>query len=185
MFDNLFSSKEGMKIGDWIKSYSVGIWQIYKILKYKVCDPASGKIEDKVTVFSKRFINKSYKKSFSEECCSPAFVKPLPDEELKLLNAFIKENPLLHEKFKEYVPKELDSIYNAKIKIPEDKNVKKVESLIHKDVLLTDVEINPYLEKLGLTTNSKHYGWTAQFVSKGFSVKDGHLGYGFERILKF
>ena len=71
-----------LKIGDWVRSYSPGIWRIYRILKdYKHADPLTGKEAFRTTIFSKRFLSKSFKRFFGEQCCDPSFVSKLGSDD--------------------------------------------------------------------------------------------------------
>lgn len=168
---------------EWVTSYSSGIWRIYKMLDYKGIDPATKLEVDKTTIFSKRFVSNSFKRSFKEECCDPVFVDKLDHETMAKLEHFIEQNQALYKEFQEYVPKPLNSIYNARIGIPKDKDVSYLEAIISKDKKLRVSEINQYLKELGFNTNSLP-SWTAQFVSKDFECKDGYLIYSFHQILK-
>lgn len=171
-----------LNVGDWALSYSSGIWQIYRILTYKCRDPLTGNEKEKTTIFLKRFINKSFKRSFSEECCDPSFVKKLSSEELQTLNDFIGKNNELYTKFINYIPKEIDCIYNARIGIQTGKTAQEIESMIQKNLLISDFEISPLLEDLGFNTKEFPY-WTVQFVSHDHQCKDGYLVFRFKRLL--
>jgi hypothetical protein len=54
-------------VGDWVKTYTAGIWQVYRILDYKCMDSMTGRKAQKRTVFSRRFVSNSFKRSFKEE----------------------------------------------------------------------------------------------------------------------
>ena len=88
-----------MKIEDFVHSYTKGIWQIYRIEKYKSINQLTGKIEKKETAFLKRFVSESYKKSFTEESCDISFVVPLSADEKIKLNSFVEKNKDLFDKF--------------------------------------------------------------------------------------
>ena len=171
-----------LKIGDWVTSYSSGIWQIYKILNYKGINPVSGLEKEITSIFSKRFLSKSFKSSFKEECCSPDFVDKLDHETTDRLKKFIKENDELVSKFKKYLPKKINSVYNARIGIPKGKNAKEAEAIISKDRAFNVLEINQHLDELGFNTKELP-SWTAQFVSEDFKCQNGYLVYNFKRIL--
>ncbi len=133
-----------MKVGDFVHSYTKGIWQIYRIIKYKNINFQNNKQEKKVTVFLKRFISTSYKKSFSEECCDSSFVYPLSDDEILELNSFIGKNKDLFEQFNNYMPKPIDAILNIKIRKIERVELKQFTELI-KQKKMTYREINKYI----------------------------------------
>ncbi len=173
-----------LKVGDWVTSYRQGIWQIYRVLKCKEMDPLSHLAVLKTTIFSKRFVSPSFKRSFSQECCDPSFVKKLERKTQSKLKAFIKQNPALFKLFNEYVPKPVDNVYNARIGIPERKNVEEIEALFSRERVFNELEIDPYLRSLGFDTEELP-SWTAQFVSEDHSCRNGYLVYKFHSILPF
>jgi hypothetical protein len=172
-----------LKIGDWVKSYSAGIWQIYDILTYKCLDPVKNTEQSETMVFLKRFVNSQYKRAFTEETCNPWFVKPLNKKDRSVLNKFIEKNDALVKKFSDYVPERLDCIYNARIRIPDNLSQKEIERKIPKDRPFRDLDINGFLEKAGFDTKGFPQ-WTLQFVSSGFEIDKGYLIYRFSRLLK-
>jgi hypothetical protein len=173
-----------LKVGDWVTSYHQGIWQIYRILECKVMDPYSKLAVSKTTIFSKRFVSPSFKRSFSQECCDPSFAEKLDRKTQSKLKAFIKQNSALFKLFNEYVPKPVDSVYNARIGIPERKNVEEIEALFSRERVFNELEIDPYLRSLGFDTEELP-SWTAQFLSKDHVCQGGYLVYRFQRILEF
>ena len=173
-----------MKVGDFVHSYTKGIWQIYRIIKYKNLNFQNDKPEKKVTVFLKRFISASYKKSFSEGCCDPSFVYPLSDNEQLELNHFIEKNTELYEEFNNYMPKPIDAILNIKIRKIEQVELKQFTELLKSRKKMTYREIKKYLVQNNLKAE-KSYGYTLQFVSNNYEIKNGILVYQYSRILEF
>ncbi|WP_200890375.1 hypothetical protein [Pseudoalteromonas luteoviolacea] len=104
---------ENIKIGDWVRSYGSGIWRVHRILELNDFDIPSQSYKPRTVVFSSRFVNDSYKRSFSTECCDLAFVSLLDSDEKDELDSFIENNPELVAKFDTYKPKSIDAIYNA------------------------------------------------------------------------
>jgi len=173
-----------LKEGDWVTSYSQGIWQIYRIIARDGSDnPAWFQHKGGVTVFSKRFLSNSFRRSFTQECCNSLFVEKLDAATERKLKRFIKENEKLYQVFVDYSPKAVHLIYNARFGIPAGKTKDEIESLIPKKKVRKD-EINLLLQRLGLDTNDQ-ISWTAQFVSHDHERKDGHFVFRFNRILKF
>jgi hypothetical protein len=172
-----------IKPGKWVMSYSPGIWQVFRVVKYKVRDVGSRKEAEHTMVFSKRFISKSGKPSFSEECCELSLVEPIDDDVKRKLESFIAENPAAWKRFEAYEPKQIDMIYNARISIPEEKTVESFEKEIPKGTVLTDFEIEALLKELGVWDISGFQ--QAQFVSYDFACKGGYLAYSFNRVLTF
>ena len=171
------------KIGDWIKSYRAGIWQIYRILEYKCLDPVTGLEHDKTMIFSKCFVTNKFKRSFKEDCCDPALITPLSLPEQNELDLFIAQNKELYEKFCAYEPKTIDCIYNARIGIPKTKDTSAISQSLADLGPVRDLEIGRHLSSLGYSAGSTP-SWTAQFVSENFTVENGYLVFKFSRILE-
>ena len=172
-----------LKVGDWVRSYSAGIWQIYRILEYKCRNPVTGLEQDKTTIFSKRFFSSAFKRSFKEECCDPAFVVQLSFAEKNELDLFISQNERLYKKFQKYEPKTIDCVYNARIGIPESRDSAAITKELSGSGPLRDIDIGQHLSSLGFDTKAMP-SLTVQFVSKDFSVSDGYLVFEFSRILE-
>jgi len=171
-----------VNVGDWVRSYSSGIWQIDRILEYRCLDPLTGQEAKKTTVFSRRFVSNSFKRSFSEEACDPIFVKLLGTDELATLQDFIAQNTELHEKFRAHEWKGIDCVFNARIAIPGDRNLAAATAKLAGAGPMRDVEISPFLESMGFDTKTRAF-WTAQFVSPNFECRDGYLMFKFLRVL--
>jgi hypothetical protein len=56
--------EETIKIGDWVRSYGSGIWRVHRILELDDFDIQSQSYKPRTIVFSSRFVNDSYKRSF-------------------------------------------------------------------------------------------------------------------------
>jgi hypothetical protein len=172
----------GLNVGDWVRSYSAGIWQIYRVLEdYKCLDPLTGNETINSTIFSKRFVSNSFRKSFKEECCHPSFVTDLKYEEMKKLEIFIVKNSVLYAKFVKYEPKPIASVYNARIGIPTNRSVEEIARLIPSSESFTALQISPFLQKLGFDTKQLP-SWTVQFVSENHQCENGWLVYKFSRV---
>jgi len=176
--------EENIKIGDWVRSYGSGIWRVHRTLELNDFDIQSQSYKPRTIVFSSRFVNDSYKRSFSTESCDSAFVYHLDPDEKEELESFIDNNPELVAKFDAYKPKSIDAIYNANVNIPASGNTTDLE-----ETLSTFQELN--LEQLyNLLIESKigsigAKGWTAQFVSNNHECCKGKLLYRFSRVLAF
>lgn len=164
-------------------SYGSGIWQIYRILNYTGRNPRSGSEQYRTTVFSKRFVLNSFKRSFKNECCAPSFVEKLDKATCKQLADFIEENQELYQSFCEYEPEPIDAIYNARIKVPDGKTKEEVEALLSDCLSLKDLEIDKHLRDLGFDTEG-FPNWIVQFVSKNHECQDGFLAYRFQEVLR-
>jgi hypothetical protein len=79
-------------------------------------DPGTGGESRRETIFSKRFVSNSLKRSFSEECCAPSFVSKLTPRERRSLDDFVENNQPLYQKFQSYKPKPIDAVFNARVR---------------------------------------------------------------------
>ena len=173
-----------LKIGDWVRSYGSGIWRIHRILE--LCDfeiqTQSNKL--RTVIFSSRFVNDSFKRSFSTECCDSVFVYHLAQEEKEKLHSFIKHNSDLSVKFDAYKQKTIDAVYNANVNIPASKDLSELEGNLSKFKSLTLEQLYHKLLESGIGSSGKK-GWTAQFVSKNHECVEGKLVYSFLKVLEF
>lgn len=172
-----------LKVGDWVRSYSAGIWQVYRILEYKCLNAVTGEVQNKTTVFSKRFVSNSYKRSFKEESCDSSLVRHLSPNEGAELENFISENSKLYEQYLAYEPKGIDCIYNARIGVPESKNASEITKLLSGLEPIREIDISQHLANLGYNTKAMP-AWTVQFVSENFNVVGGYLMFKFSMVLE-
>lgn len=169
-------------MGDWVRSYESGIWQIYRILDYVGWDPVSKSEERRTTVFSKRFLTDSFKRSFKSESCDVSFIERLDDTKSRKLSEFIARNEALYKAFCEYAPEPINVIYNARIKIPEEKSAQDVEALLSGCPPLRESKIKEFLSDAGFDTNGLPF-WTVQFISRNYETIEDYLVYRFLRVL--
>lgn len=176
-----------MKVGDWVNSYSKGIWQILRI------DEVENELEQHATqtiVHCKRFLNSSYKKSFSAESCSNYFITKISESELERVNEIIELNNKWYEEFLNY-HKFVDSIYNLSLHVSNStereifkksivEKCKSVNSGFSKNI------INQLLSsELENNKKSTIRNFTAQFISINSEIKDRQLIYREVRFLDF
>ncbi|MBW3637486.1 MAG: hypothetical protein KY445_13645 [Armatimonadetes bacterium] len=173
-----------VKIGAWIRTHRVGIWQIYRVINVNYLDPSSSTESNRTIVFAKRFLSDSYRRSFSEDCCHSSLIYPLSSEDHRRLDQFIQDNPQIYVQFQDYSPKPIDSIYNARINAPPGQTVKQVQKQLATDRQFSEFQIGPFLTEQGFSTDV-YPQWTAQFVSPDHMCKDGTLQYKLHRVLKF
>lgn len=171
-----------VSVGDWVRSYESGIWQVYRIQTYIGRDPVSGSERRRTTVFSKKFVTDSFKRSFKTDCCAPNFVESLDRSTSKKLADFIAKNEALYQAFCEYEPKPIDIVYNARIKIPDGISVQDIETRLADCPPLRESKIDEFLRGAGFDTEGLPI-WTVQFVSKEYETIDDYLVYRFLRVL--
>ncbi|ESP90536.1 hypothetical protein [Pseudoalteromonas luteoviolacea] len=175
---------KNIKIGDWVRSYGSGIWRVHRILELSDFDIQSQSCKTRTIVFSSRFVNDSYKRSFSTECCDLAFVSHLDSDEKDELESFIENNPELVAKFDTYQPKRIDAIYNANVNIPSSGCTTDLEERLSSFQELNLEQLYNQLTKFKIGSSGTK-GWTAQFISNNHECCEGKLLYSFSRILAF
>jgi hypothetical protein len=131
-------TKKKLKVGDWVNSYSKGIYRIEKIIDRYYDDSNSSilgenKIGDKYKdriIVSKRLLNSKMKKSISYESCSEFFISFLSQEKLIELNKIIEQNPKLIAELNAFEIPTLVTIYNSQLQIETNDELQKVNELV-------------------------------------------------------
>lgn len=127
-----------IKIGDWVTSYSKGIYRVERITtqyydEQDIEDEEDKKIGDEYPdkfIISKRLLNSSFKKSLGYESCSAFFIKPLNKVKLKALNETLKKNPNWLTDLDNYQIPPIELIYNLDLKLKTKDDVKLIENFI-------------------------------------------------------
>lgn len=132
-----------IKIGDWVTSYTAGIWQVYRIIEdfYELrWNPETPKEKsNRVLVFSKRLCNSKFKRSFGTESCEITFIDPLDKKDKDKVIKLLKGDEKLDKAFQEYQPKSANLISGYSFSLPETYVYTKFESRIKE---LFDKKIN-------------------------------------------
>ncbi|MDO6598496.1 hypothetical protein Q4512_16370 [Oceanihabitans sp. 2_MG-2023] len=159
--------KKDIEIGNWVNSYSKGIYRVEKIFdrfydESSALIPENRKIGDnqKSIVLTKRFLNSKFNKSLSYESCDESFISHLTKKQLTELNKVISEKPQLISELNEYEIPTLKTIYNSDLQIDNETDLQQVNKLIEfikngKSFL----EIKAEMERLDiLRLKPKHFG---------------------------
>ena len=169
LFDKIFKKENSNKlqVGDWINSYSKGIYRIENIIEqfYDESYPAIGenkigdRIKDRIIV-SKRFLNSKFKKSISYESCSEFYISNLNENQLLELQQVIEKNPNLLIELDEYKIPTRKTIYNMDLQIEKESDLTKVNELIEfVKKGKTFVEIQLEMERVDIMKlKPKHFG---------------------------
>ncbi|WP_394173264.1 hypothetical protein [Thalassotalea litorea] len=173
-----------LQVGDWVRSYGSGIWKIHRILELSDFNFASMCDEKRTIVFCCRFVNDSFNRSFTTECCDSSLVSHLDVAQTRKLSIFIDDNPELIAKFNAYKPKSIDAVLNARVQIPETNSTDKLEAALSGLESLTAEDVFEKLQKLGIEAKQVP-NWTAQFISRGHETADDKLLYNFSKLLCF
>jgi hypothetical protein len=130
--------KQEIKIGDWVNSYSKGVYRVEKIIEqyYDESSPDLGgnKIGDKIKdriIISKRLLNSKFKKSINYESCSEYFVSLLDSTQVLELQKVLTENPKLITDLNEYQIPTLTTVYNFDFKIENERDLQTVLQLVN------------------------------------------------------
>jgi hypothetical protein len=127
-----------IKIGDWVTSYSKGIYRVEKIItryydELAIIDEEDKKIGDEYAdkfIISKRLLNSNFKKSIGYDSCSDFFIKPLDKEKLRTFNETLKKNPNWLVDLDNYQIPPIKLIYNMDLKLKTKDDVKLVKEFI-------------------------------------------------------
>ena len=159
--------KQEIKIGDWINSYSKGIYRVDRIIEQFYDESSSvldgnnigDKMKDRIIV-SKRLLNSKFKKSINYESCSEYFVSHLNNGQLTDLEKALAENPKLLNELNEYQIPTLTTVYNSDLKIDNDTDLQTTLELVNfiKEGK-TFLEIQNEMKRLDiLRLKPKHFG---------------------------
>lgn len=128
-----------LKVGDWVNSYSKGIFRVEKIIDRYYDEShlsilGENKIGDKFKdriIVTKRFLNSKMKKSISYDSCSEFFITFLSKEKQMELNQLIEENPKLLTELNEYKIPKIIGAHNSELQIETAEELKKVKELVN------------------------------------------------------
>jgi len=157
-----------IEVGQWVNSYSKGIFRIEKILDryYDVFDPITDpkkkvgdKYDDRI-VITKRLLNSKFKRSISYESCSEFFIVPLDKEQKERLEETLKQNPNWLTELNDYIIPDINSIYNWSVQLDSPAEKTKVNEIIKLvEAGLTLRQIHDEIDKRELTKNfDRHFG---------------------------
>jgi len=107
-------------VGDWVRSYSRGIWQVHRVLADFVDHSPVPPPAPRVLVFSTRFLTAKGSPRIDYESCDASFVNPLEPEARAELESFIERNPLAFRKFQRTEKRCPDLIYNLALSSTPD-----------------------------------------------------------------
>jgi len=127
-----------LKVGDWVNSYSKGIFRVEKIIDRYYDEShlsilGENKIGDKFKdriIVTKRLLNSKLKKSISHESCSEFFITFLSKEKLTELNQIIERDPKLITELNEYEIPKIIGVYNSQLQIETTQELQKVNELL-------------------------------------------------------
>jgi len=131
--------KKEIKIGDWVNSYSKGIFRVERIIEnyYEEADDPSiigkHKIGDKQkdrTFITKRLLNLKLKKSIGYDNCSEHYISHLSKTQTKELENILADSPKLLTELNNYQIPTLTTIYNSDLQIDDKKDLEIVLTFV-------------------------------------------------------
>lgn len=184
-----------INIGDWVYSYSPGIWRVYRVLqgvqevRFKLEEPK--RTSRSRFVFSKRLVDGAWKPSFIAETASADVVSPLSDDDRRRLEAFIATNPQILQEFEAFEPEEIDFVLNLRLNIPVSFGRDRLQRLIDGAFAgignhgSTNDEI---LQLLAASELARHVSTgmsnaTLQFLCKGHEVRNNEYVFREARLI--
>jgi hypothetical protein len=112
------NTMEAIKIGDWVSSYSRGVWRVMRIIQdYR--PPVDLPAPAQPLIGSARFLTASFKPRYGTEICAESFVKPLAADLKRDLDAFIATHPGALVAFEAQTPRLPDLVWNVRLGMPE------------------------------------------------------------------
>lgn len=190
---------ETVRVGDWVRSYSMGIWRVGRILsgfsELRFSLEAPKVLSARKLVFSHRLVNASWKRSFSIECAELSLVKRISREEEARIDEMLKSSPPLKKAFAKYQSKNgsVDLAVNVSLGLPPGSDREKlraacdshlgasIETGMTIDEVLAALRTAGYYDCIGKTPISA----TIQLISRGHEVRDGEFILRYNRLLGF
>jgi hypothetical protein len=135
---NKENNPAGLKKGDWVNSYSKGIFRIENIIQEYYDESersilngnSIGDPHETKTIILKKLLTSSFKKSLDYESCNETFVSKLSPDQQQQLDLALKEKPELIQALDGYTIPALKSVYNMPLRIDTTEDLEKVNSLI-------------------------------------------------------
>lgn len=146
-----------LKIGDWVKQYSSGYWQIIDIKpKYAEEDVDNENLKCKKGdligswALMKKGFTPKMKFRVESDYCDAAWCVPVSAEELAAINEYFATHPKDAEKFekKPFAPR--PAITTIWLEIPEEKRVDMEAAISELPETFTEKELKSFLEEKGL-----------------------------------
>jgi hypothetical protein len=176
------SKHSPLNLGDWVTSYSPGIWQIYRIvpivneMRFSLADRR--RKSRRVLIFSKRSLNEQWVPDFASECCSRSLVSTPTAEDRQRLQQMLIDNPTLLQAFDQYQPAAIDLIGNLSMRVPVFHRLEAFCTNVLAPAMTPGVSMEQILqlmkaEDLEAFLNKYPINATLQVVSRDHEMKDG------------
>lgn len=97
---------DSVKVGDWVRSYSMGIGRVWRVLsgfnELRCSLDAPKTPSSRTLVFSHRLVNVSWKRSFSKECAEASLIHRVSLDEESRIQELLEPNTPLKKAFEKY-----------------------------------------------------------------------------------
>ena len=198
LFDNRHMH-DGLKVGDWVRSYSMGIWRVWRVLngfnELRFSLDAPKRPPSRTLVFAHRLVNNSWKRSFSKECAEASLVSRISPDEESIIQGLLESNTQLKKAFEKYRAENstLNLVVNVSLgQIPGSDREQlraacdlhlggSIENGLTMDEVLAALREAGYYECIGKTPIKA----TVQLISADHEVRDHEFLLRYKRILNF
>lgn len=190
---------ETVDVGDWVQSYSMGIWRVSRVLS-GFCEPrfsleSPKTMSPRTLVFAHRLLNASWKRSFSIEAAERRFVSLIEPEEKSRILAMLESDPALKKAFEKYqvthgTPDLVVNIGLGELPGGDRKQLRAACEArlgpyagngMSMDEALLALSAAGYYNCIGKMPNSA----TVQLISKGHEVRHNEFVLRYNRVLDF
>jgi len=187
---------EGVRVGDWVHSYSMGIWRVWRLLsgfnelRFSLDTPKS--VSRRTLVFSSRLVNTSWKKSFSTECAELSLVRRISRDDEARIEELLQSNPSLKKAFEKYQAKNdsLDLVVNVGFGQIRGFGPRATQSSLWQPARTFHPEWNHHGRGAALPARCRYYDCigktprtaTLQLISVGHEVRDREFILRYNRV---
>lgn len=175
-----------VRVGDWVESYSPGVWQVVCILddfiELRFRPEAPNRRSRRRLVFCKRFVDERWKKAFKAEVAEAALVHPLSEDQRTQLDNYIAEYPRTLGEFEGFCPEMPDHIFSLRLNLPQPVDVEKINQSVMNT--FTGIESGFTNEEVLDRLGSSHLGGylsegisnlTIRFLCRRHEIRDGQF----------
>ena len=170
------------QVGDWVRSSAnSGIFRVERIANYYDYEFPSHEETLRKVYFCKRFLSVTKRKRFGWVTDTAEWMRPVSEDDLLTINEMLKDKVLAQEfkKFKSDEP--CNSLLNIAVEIPSGITKEQLSRQLQSLPAMTTVDILDKIKSLGLKLSD--FGWSIQFVSEDYQIRNQHLVYLFRRVL--
>jgi hypothetical protein len=163
-------------VGDWVRSYSPGAWQVYRVLgdfnEFRYSPDAPRVRSERVLVFSKRLVNDKWKRAFRAEVCERSLATPLPQKDRRRVASFLAADPGSGAAFDAYVPPPIPLTLNLTMAPPKLAPLRSFGATKLAKEIVEGVTLDRVLTLLGGAGLSQYVGKTPASATLQLTCRD-------------